>query len=195
EVEMYKLGSQDRLWSRKLSSYHRLYWNAKENLLLIQWALDSDAAKTLIKNDSKLDQLVRSMKDKDDDVLLEVLDLDTGNRLNTLIIDTGKGSFQIRDVVATRAYVAVGVTNNRTLIYSLATGQIQGRLFGDSPALYAKPDTLRVRTDRNTMALYDLPSMQLKTEHKLTRQLIAATPSADGTQMIVLTSDQSVLQL
>lgn len=195
EFEVYKLGTDAVLWSRKLSSDHRLHFNARENVLVIQWPLDSDEAQKVIKGDAKLEQAARSMKEKEGDSLLELLDLDTGNRFTSLLIETGKGSFQVHDVVPTRDYVALGVNNNRTLIYSVATGQVHGRVFGDSPAIYSNQNLLRVRTDRNTMALYDLSSMTLKAEYKLPRQLIGATLANDGKQVIVLTSDQSVATL
>ena len=195
-LEVFRLGSDKPLWSRFLTSRPPdLHWNIRDNLLILQWPLDSEGAKEQIKEDPKLQTAVRAMKEKEGDYLIELLDLTTGQRFAGLPIETGKGSFHLHDIVATRHFVAAAVNDNRVLVYDVNTGQIAARLFGDAPTVFSDAGLLAVRKDQNVLSIVDLSTFQSKGEHTFAHPIIGATLSTDRKQLLAVLGDETVVEL
>jgi WD40 repeat protein len=195
-LQVFPLGSDKALWDRYLTSRPPdLHWNTRENLLILKWHLDSEGAKQQIKEDPKLQAAAKAMKEKEGDYLFELLDLPTGKRVASLFMETGKGSFHVNDISATRKIVAAAVNDNRVLVYDVNTGQVLARLFGDAPVVLSDAGLLAIRKDRNVLSLYDLATFQPKGEHSFAHPVIGASLTADRKHMLVVLGDQSVVEL
>lgn len=192
QLQVIKLGV-GKAWNRTFpKTIPSVYANPREDTLIFQWFVDSDGAKAQIKADPRLQQAARVLKDKEGDLMIEVVQLSTGRSLGVVFVESGKGSFYLRDLDASQSQLAIAVSQNRVLLFSIASGEIVGRFFGDTPAFLSRKGVLSVRTDRNKLAFYDLRSMKLRFEKKFDHPVVAATLPDGANELITLTGDQVV---
>lgn len=192
ELQVTKLGV-GKVWNRFFAKgIPSVYVDPKEDTLIFQWFVVSDGAKAQIKADPRLQRAARVLKDKEGDSMIEIVQLSTGRSLGVVFVESGKGSFYLRDLDASQTHLAVAVSQNRVLLFSIASGEIVGRFFGDAPSFLSRKGLLSVRTDRNKLAFYDLASMKLRFEKKFEHPVVAATLPDGAKELLTLTGDQVV---
>ncbi|MFN2513238.1 MAG: hypothetical protein ABR568_17675, partial [Pyrinomonadaceae bacterium] len=107
------------LWTLAFPNERPRYWAApREGTLTLLWPVSSKAVAAETKDQPDLKAQLTALKEKKGDYLLKVLDLKDGKALGKLLIETGKGSFRITDVLTSDDWVAISDTQNRTLVYS-----------------------------------------------------------------------------
>jgi WD40 repeat protein len=184
------------LWSKPFLKEAPAVWmNGPEGTMVLSWVVSSNAAKNEIKSDPALAGRLAVMKEKEGDYLLHVLDAKTGNMLGRLLIETGKGSFRIADVMAAGDWVVISDTQNRVLIYSLSTGEQKGRVFGVRPSISAASNLLCVENERGQLSIHDLKSMEKRDQFVFQNPISLAQFSRDGKSLFVLTADQTAYVL
>ncbi|MCA1630631.1 MAG: PQQ-like beta-propeller repeat protein, partial [Acidobacteria bacterium] len=151
----------------------------------------SRVAKEEAKTDPRLGSRLAAMKEKEGDYFLQVLDARTGIQLGRLLVETGKGSFHIRDVEAAGDWVIVSDSENRVLAYSVSTGEQRGRFFGDGEAISKASGLLAVENERGQLTLYDLATAQKRDEFNFPAAVSFARFSDDGKRLFVLTANQT----
>ena len=136
-----------------------------------------------------------ALKEKKGDYLLKVLDLKDGKALGKLLIETGNGSFRITDVLTSDDWVAISDTQNRTLVYSLSSGQQKGKVFGRLTAISPlEQSALRGewrRADNSSRAA----SFDKRQQFTFPSRISLVRFSDDGKRLFVLTADQTVYLL
>jgi Tol biopolymer transport system component len=80
--------------------------------------------------------------------------------------------------------------SHRIKIYSLKTGDLKGVLFGETVYLSAGMPLGGVETEDGKFAVYDLNTVQKKSELSLPSPFSMAKFSPDGKRLIVVTEDQ-----
>lgn len=130
------------------------------------------------------------MKEKEGDYLVQILDLQTGNSLGKLLVETGKGSFRLANVYAAGDWVIVTDTQNRVIVYSLKSGAQLGRVFGGYPSVSPATALLCVENESGKLAVYDLKTMEKRDEFVFSSPIAMLRFSADGKRLFVLTSNQ-----
>ena len=163
--------------------------------MVLGWALGSSAAGEAVKADARLARQVAAMADRAGAWYVEVVDARTGAARGRLVVDTGKGSFRIRYALSAGDWAVIWDTENRVLVYSLATGEQRGRVFGSQATLSAARGLLCVQNEPGVLAVYDLATMEKRDTMTLPRPVAATRYSADGRSLFVLTDDQTAYVL
>jgi hypothetical protein len=125
-------------------------------------------------------------------LLVEVVRLSSGTTLGKVLIETGLNSFHLHDLSADAEQLAVAVSDNRVLVYNYATGTIAGRVFGDRPVLSSKAHSLAVRTELNTLSVFNTTTFEKDFGSDFRANLVRTSFLDQGGRMIVLTADQQI---
>jgi WD40 repeat protein len=183
-------------WSMNFPKERPRYWvSPREGTMTLVWPATSKAATADIKANAELSGQMNALKEKQGDYLLKVIDLKKGEPLGEFLMETGKGSFRIRDVIASGDRVAVSDTQNRTLVYSLASGHQLGKVFGRWAALSTVGNLLCVEGKDGLLELYDLTSFEKRQQYSFGGRLSLVRFSPDGKRLLVLTANQTVYLL
>lgn len=158
---------------------------------VLAWPVSSKAAKAEIAKEAALTARLQALREKEGDYYLEVVESATGNRLGQLLIETGKGSFRLRDLTAVGDWVVMEDNENRVLLYSLSRGELKGRFFGSRAALSAAAGRLCVQNERGQLTLYDLASGEKRDELTFATPVSFVAFTPDGAELFVLTADQT----
>ncbi len=196
-MEVRDAPTLNALWSLPLPNERPRYWVAPagNSTITLLWPVSSKAAGAAIKQNATLTQQVKILKEKEGDYYLKVLDVKTGKPLGELLIETGKGSFRISDVFTAGDWVVISDTENRTLVYSLSSGQQKAKVFGRLAAVSAVSNLLCVANGEGPLNLYSLNSFEQREQFTFPTRVSFVRFSEDGKRLFVLTADQTVYLL
>lgn len=179
------------LWSKPHPKEAPRIWAAPQhNTIALIWDVSDDAAKAEINSDSQLTQQLATMKEKEGDYFVKILDLQTGNTLGKLLVETGKGSFRLANVYAAGDWVVASDTQNRVIVYSLKSGVQLGRVFGGYATVSQAAGLLCVENEIGKLAIYDLKTMDKRDEFVFSSPISMLRFSPEGKRLFVLTSNQ-----
>jgi hypothetical protein len=133
-----------------------------------------------------------SGQEKKASYVIQVTDALTGKALGEVLVDTGKLSFKVQSAISAGDTVLVTDSENRTLVYSLKSGDQKGKVFGHSHALSAGGDKMLVENGKGNVDLYDTSTLQSLAHFTFPALISRADFSSDGASLYVLTIDQSV---
>lgn len=191
-VEVFDAATMKPLWSKAYpKEAPRVIVAHRRKTMSLVWDATDDAVKDELKNDPALAKQVGSMKEKRGDYVIKVLDMRDGKELGKLAIETGKGSFRLDKVYADGDWVLVSDSENRVLLYSLKTGELKGRVFGDSAAISPNGKLLCAANEDGKLNIYDIANMENREQLVFTSSVALMEFSEDGTKLFVLTSDQT----
>lgn len=183
-------------WSMNFPKERPRYWvSPREGTMTLVWPAASKAASADIKANAELSRQMNALQEKQGDYLLKVVDLKKGEPLGEFLMETGKGSFRIRSVTASGDRVTVSDNQNRTLVYSLASGLQLGKVFGSWAALSTAGNLLCVESKDGLLELYDLTSFEKWQQYSFGGRLSLVRFSPDGKRLLVLTANQTVYLL
>jgi len=158
--------------------------------MILYWGLGSEAGKARLKEDPTLVERSRQMGNKDDDYVLEIIDAFQNKSVGSLLLETGKGSFDIETGFSEGNWLVLRDDNNRVLVYSITEGELKHRFFGANAALNPKGHQIAVQNYPGELTVYDLATgnpiarLRFKTPAAFTRF------SLDGKRLLVLTAGQ-----
>jgi WD40 repeat protein len=191
ELEVRDATSGTKLWSRRFSSgLPGWHYNVTGDTFALVWGINDDGAKELMKSDPIIRAHVDTFKKKKGAILIEVLDHRTGNRRFTLPIDTGDGSFAIRDVDVVGNTVMLKDDQERLLVFN-ATGDRKGRIFGTRGVLDPTGKWLLAQVEPGRLGLFSIDDMQQKQTFTFGNRIAYMAFSADSKRLIVITTDQT----
>jgi hypothetical protein len=199
-LEMRDVRNSASIWSRTFSKEAPRVWvEPRESTMILSWPVAAKYVRDEIKSDNGLSKRLAAMKEKEGDYFLTVLDAKTGETKGKLLIETGKGSFRIVNVFAAGDYVVIADSQNRVLVYSLATGEQKGRVFGSRAiigGIGVQSDGLMcVENERGKLTIYDLASLEKRDEFTFSHPVSLTSFSRDGKRLFVLTANQSAYVL
>lgn len=158
--------------------------------VILYWNLGTEAGKARVKEDPALVERSKQMGNKDDDYVLEIFDAFENKSVGTLLLETGKGSFDIEAGLSEGNWLVLRDDNNRVLIYSIKDGELKHRFFGAKASMNPTGTHVIVENYPGELTLYDLATgnstgrLRFKTSTAFTRF------SLDGKRLLVLTSGQ-----
>lgn len=180
------------LWSTQFPKERPRHWlNSRSGTMALLWPVASKAASAEIKSSPTLSAQMSGLKEKEGDYLLKVLDLHNGKSLGQLLIETGKGSFRIREVVVNGDLIAISDNQNRTLVYSLSTGKQKGKIFGGRADVSPASNLLAAENGDGLMTLYDLEALDKREQFTFPSRISLLRFSDDGKRLFVLTANQT----
>jgi hypothetical protein len=180
------------LWSRRFQKGLPDFTIQPEaRTMLLQWDLDSPGLREMLNSNPALAARLASIPDRKTTRLAEVVDCDTGKELGGVAIDTGKGSFQPVTGYAAGDFVVVADDQNRTRVYSLATGQLDGSVFGTNSTISTTSNLLAVENQAGQLDIYNLPSLEKRGHLSFSTPIALEAFSADGKRLLVLATNQN----
>jgi WD40 repeat protein len=195
-LDVKDVRNMNLLWSRNFQKETPDIWvDALDETMTLSWAVKDEAAKAEIKSDPALTARLSAMKEKEGDYFLQSLDARTGKPRGRLLIETGKGSFRIAQVINVGEWVVIVDSTNRVLIYSLTTGEQKGKVFGNKATVAKATGLLCVENETGQLSLYDLATMQRRDQFIFSSPVSLARFSADGQRLFVLTANQNAYVL
>ena len=189
--ELHDIVKNEVVWSKDFPKEAPSYFfDDFSGRMILYWGLGSEAGKTRIKEDPALVERSRQMGNKDDDYVIEIIDAFEKKSIGSLLLETGKGSFDIESGFSEGNWLVLRDDNNRVLVYSIADGDLRHRFFGANAALNPKGNQIVVQNYPGELTVYDLATgkpvarLRFKTPAAFTRF------SLDGKRLLVLTAGQ-----
>jgi outer membrane protein assembly factor BamB len=190
-MDVRDIHNNSTLWSRKLNGRPSFFYTGgKFALLTRNW----DNIRAAAKEDPVLQARLQTVDDKHDAYVLQVFDPHSGTHLGSLLVDTGKRSFEVESAYTFGDTVFVGDSENRTLVYSLRTNQQKGALVGSIVAATSTGDRVLIENGDGLTQLFDTTTLQPVTHFNFPSRVVGARFIENGSLM-VLTADQSVYQV
>ncbi|PYV34122.1 MAG: hypothetical protein DMG22_07380 [Acidobacteria bacterium] len=194
-MEVYDVRVGKLLWSREFRKVRPdILMRSGSNRMLFLWDLASDDARNEIKSSIAGKEELGSVTYKKGDYLVEVVETQTGNRVRTLVVRTGKLSFDVEGGFASADWVVVADNSDRLHVYSLADGNEQATLFGRRAAVSESRKLLAAENGRH-LTLFDLGSLEERDDFTFKSPIVFTEFSSDGKRLLVLTRDQSAYTL
>ncbi|HEX6879705.1 MAG TPA: hypothetical protein VF135_05015, partial [Terriglobales bacterium] len=191
EIEVRDVTSGTKLWSRKFSGeLPNWYYDVSGDSLSFVWELDSSGAREAIKNDPVVRTQVEALRKKEGYFLIEILDHRTGNRRFSILVDSGQGSFGIRDVDSVGNTVMIADTQDRLVLFD-SKGTRKGRVFATRGVLDPGGHWLLAETEPGRVGLISLRNMQQKQTFTFGNKIAYMAFSNDSKRLIVITTDQT----
>jgi WD40 repeat protein len=158
--------------------------------MILYWGLGSEAGKARVKEDPALVERSRQMGNKDDDYVIEIIDAFENKSVGSLLLETGKGSFDIESGFSEGNWLVLRDDNNRVLVYSIADGELRHRFFGANAALNPKGQQIVVQNYPGELTVYDLATGKPATRLRFKTPAAFTRFSLDGKRLLVLTAGQ-----
>ena len=175
-------------WSRTLDDLRAAYLG---NALVLRFGDQDPYMETIVKRSPELKKRLDAIPKRQDASLLEVLELSTGKPLGHVLIDNGGGSVLIRSVRVAGRVLFVEDNNDRTLAYSLETGDRTGQQFGQVLAVDATRSLVAVRNQPGQVVVFD-GSMRPVADFEYPRNVIYAGFDGEGKRLLAVTGAQEV---
>jgi Peptidase family M48 len=186
------------LWERKIE--HEAPWfnysTVGKTLTLVIASYDNIKAEA--KDDPSLSvklNAIEGKRGKKDSYVLRAFDAMTGRNLGAILVDTGDLSFKVRSATTIGDTVLVSDSRDRTLIYSLKTGEQKGKILGLVKGVSKAGNRILVDTGKEEADLYDVASLQPITHFTFPTRILRAEFTDDGNSISILTADQNVYSL
>jgi hypothetical protein len=189
-LEVHEIETGKLLWSRKFAGEaprHFTHW--RENSIVLIWRMSEPAARAELNSQAEWKR--RFPAAKDSDLLIEVLDYRTGNRVNGMVFNTEEGSTRIRSAYAAGDWLIYDDENRRVGVYSFSKGKEVGKVFGELETVSPAAGLLFLKTEPGKLGVYSLANLEQKDEFAFGSEVIFAAPVTDNKQLFVLTADQS----
>ncbi len=178
-------------WSRHFPQEPpSLAWSPNHDAVLMGWNVSEEAARQELKQFPDLKNSAGK-----EDMFYELVDLRSNSVLGKLLVKTNKDSFWVKQAEVDGDWVALQVSGDRVLTYSLASGKELGHVFGWAPAISSPAGEYAVSTTEAEVYLYDLATSHLHASYKFPVSVAYKKFSLDGKRLFVLTRDQTAYVL
>ena len=184
---------QDRvIWSRDFAKEGPVYaFDGFSGRLILYWYLGFDWGKAKLKENPALAAKAQALGNMANDYLIEVIDPRAGKELGSLLVETGKGSFSVGSGMSEGDWLVLYDSEDRVLVYSIATGELRHRFFGRNAALNPIGNELAVENFPGEITVYDLISGDPKGSVTIPGRGSFVRFNAEGTRMFILSSLQT----
>ncbi|MFL6255891.1 MAG: M48 family metalloprotease [Pyrinomonadaceae bacterium] len=159
--------------------------------LIFYWRLGSDVGKAKLKESAELKAKADALGNKADDYLVEVVDAFSQQTVGTMLLETGQGSFDVGRGLSEGDRLVLHDSEGRVLIYSLKTGELRHRFFGDTAAVNPKRNQVVVENFPGDVSLYDLDTGDLKANLRISGAAAFVRFNLAGDRLFVLSDAQT----
>lgn len=190
-IEVRSVETGTTLWSKDfLEETPSVFVNTAENTMGFYWQADSEAAKKIVEYNPGLAEKYRSLKNKDDDQLIQLVDPASGVVRSTVLLETGEGSIRIDSLSASGEYLMVNDDDNRILVYSSRSGDLLYRFFGNYGVLSADASKIAVENTSGRVTVYDLKTGSEVERLTFPKKLAAMRFIDSGRKLFAFSVDQ-----
>jgi peptidase M48-like protein len=192
---VYDVRDNKKMWEQGFSrGWPQLFYTRASDTL----AMVMDFQHMDTRDDPALKARLDAVKNKTaarDAYVIKVVDAQTGKPINTVVVDTGQGSFRVRSVMATRDFLLVRDSEGRTLVYSLKSGEQTGKVFGAARAVSATGNQMLAEATTGEVDVYDLQTLEAAVHYTFASRVVRAEFTDGGKALLVLTGDQAVYKI
>jgi WD40 repeat protein len=160
--------------------------------LILYWRLATEAGRGRLKEIPELQAKAAALGDKTHDYLVEIVDARAQKTAGVMLLETGKGSFDIGKGLSERDWLALRDSEGRVLIYSIKEGDLRHRFFGDNTALNPKNNQIAVENFPGEITLYNLDTGDRQATFVINGSAAFVRFNFEGNKLFVLGADQSV---
>jgi WD40 repeat protein len=168
----------------------RLFPDPVEEMLVLFWDASDGSTKERFREEPAIRTRLAALKDTPV-CLVESLSLENGERRALTVVAEIDGK-TVRDVAAAADTLVLEDATGRVHLFSVAHGDLRGRVFGRRPVLAPSGAWLAVDEGEGVLGLYDARSAQKRERLVFSHPVAAARFSQDGTRLVVLTADQTL---
>ena len=180
------------IWSRDFTKEAPEFsFDAYSGRLIFYWRLGSDVGKSKLKESAELKAKADALGNKADDYLVEVVDAFSQQAVGTMLLETGQGSFDVGRGLSEGDRLVLHDSERRVLIYSLKTGELRHRFFGDTAAVNPRRNQVVVENFPGEVALYDLDTGDLKASLRIAGAAAFVRFNLAGDRLFVLSDAQT----
>ena len=158
--------------------------------VILYWSLGSEAGKARLKEDPALVERSRQMGNKDDDYIVEIYDAFDNKSVGAVLLETGKGSFDIERGSSEGDWLVLRDDNNRVLVYSIKDGELRHRFFGANAAMNPSGHQIAIENYPGEVTLYDMATGNSQARLRFKTAAAFTRFSLDGKRLLVLTGGQ-----
>lgn len=166
--------------------------NYADNNLLFVWTTSSPNGKAELKTKPELTQQLAALKDKDAGLLLEVVSIDTGEILKSVVLAQPTAYTRVTDLNTVQDTVLINTSDNRVLLFSAKTGALVQQLFGFVVGVDQKAGLVCVKNRRDEALVYDLSGKEVAHFQTGTVVVRFAKFQEDGKKLLLLDADQKI---
>jgi len=160
--------------------------------LILYWRLGRDAGKARLKEIAELQAKADALGDKMHDYLVEIVDAHTQKTIGTMLLETGKGSFDIGAGLSERGWLALHDSRGRVLVYSIKDGELPHRFFGDNTAINPTNNQIAVENFPGEITLYSLDTGDRQATFVINGSAAFVRFNLQGDKLFILSDAQSV---
>ncbi|HZI20767.1 MAG TPA: M48 family metalloprotease [Pyrinomonadaceae bacterium] len=180
------------IWTRDFQKEAPEYsFDAYSGRLVFFWRLGTDAGKARLKESPALQSKADALGNKADDYLVEVVDAFARNVVGAMLLETGKGSFDVGQGRSEGDWLVLNDSQGRVLVYSLKEGELRHRFFGSRAAINPRRNLLAVENFPGEVSLYDLDSGDRRGGFVIGGSAAFLRFSLAGDRLIALSNTQS----
>lgn len=197
-IEVFDVRTNKKLWERR--SQHELpyAYHSRTGHTLTVIVGNYEDMKAEARGDAALSARLNALVDerrRAASYILEVREDISGKELGKLLVDTGNLSFKVRSAVTIGDIVLVLDSEQRTLVYSLKSGEHRATMFGQARAISKDATRLLVENGNGKADLYDVATLEPVIHYEFPHPVLSAEFLADGSSLLVLTNDQTIYRL
>ncbi|HLL77120.1 MAG TPA: hypothetical protein VK421_17845, partial [Pyrinomonadaceae bacterium] len=184
---------QDKvLWSRDFQKEAPEYsFDEFSGRLTFYYRLGGEAGKAKLKETPELQARAASLGNKGDDYLVEIVDAFAQKTVGMMLLETGKGSFDVGRALSEGDWLVLRDSEGRVLVYSIKDGALRHRFFGKNAAVNPKKNQLAVENLPGEVSLYDLDTGARQTHFVVSGGAALVRFNLEGDRLFVLSNTQS----
>jgi len=179
--ELRDFRTKATLWMRHFPQESPSFaWAPDYKEVLMGWSVSSGAARDELK---RFPELKGSLEKED--MLYELIDIKTDSVVGKLLVKTNKYSFWVQSARVDGDWVALQVSGDRVLVYSLASGKEMGHVFGQAPVISSAGGVYAVSTGNGEVNTYSLADSLLQRTYKVPVSIAYKKFSNDGKRLFL----------
>ncbi|HKG11934.1 MAG TPA: M48 family metalloprotease [Pyrinomonadaceae bacterium] len=190
--ELKDIVSGKVIWTRDFQKDVPAYsFDEFSGRLIFFWRLGSDSGKARLKESAELKAKADALGNKADDYLVEVVDAFAQKTVGALTLETGMGSFRVSRGISEGDWLVLRDSAGRVLVYSIATGEVRHRFFGDTAAINPRRNQIVVENFPGEVELYDLDTGDRRATFRINGGAAFVRFNLEGNRLFVLSDSQA----
>lgn len=165
--------------------------NYADNNLLFVWKTSSAAGKAELKNRPELAAQVAALKDKEAGLLIEVVSIDKGEILKSVVLTRPPLYYAVNDINEVQDTILLNTSDNRVLLFSAKSGAMIQQVFGYVVGVDRQAGLFCVKNRRDETLVYDLNGNEVSHFQVGTTVRLARFEDG-GKKLLLLGADQKI---
>jgi len=196
QVEALDMALMTPLWNHAFPKGAPGFGGSPESgKIVLAWKARAPGLHEEMLRDTNLEAHIPKTNPNETDYFFQIVNARDGKNTGSVFLSTGKYSFLPEYWNSAGDWLVVTDNQHRVLVYSVASGDVAMRWFGDRPRFSGSGQFLAFENGRGHLLVYDLGTRRRTNEYYFAQPISAKIFSEDGKRLLVLLSDQTVLQL